>query len=336
MESKITLEEARTLAEQGQLTLRQLRGILPSTKGVETPTRDWVREHLHGEEVFCSKEYGDGRLTVFTNGFFYFTVGKWGTVLRIDGFTELYYETDEFGGYDKLPEEAYIDGPIDYPLGECAMWQLKRNAAQRKNSTNEMPVDDETILKYWDKATPDMYVEEKNRCWCSSSYDNDERAICIEVSSEAYEPFAVNEVAYASLIGLCVDICQRYGKKRLLWLGDKDATLMYKPKEDELVISCHRWFDKNKSCPGDWLYSRLGEIAETVTASLNPLMEKEPAGTLGDGNTPHDWSREAFDWAVENGILKGSSEKNPSYRLNDPMTREEALVFIKRALDSKK
>ena len=103
---------------------------------------------------------------------------------------------------------------------------------------------------------------------------------------------------------------------------------MYKPKEDEFVISCHRWF-ANKSCPGDWLFERLGEIAKEVTARLNPTEEKEPSPSAGDGNTPHEWGEEAFTWAVENGILRGDGS---SFRLNDPVTREEALVFLHRAI----
>ena len=35
-----------------------------------------------------------------------------------------------------------------------------------------------------------------------------------------------------------------------------------------MVLTVHRWF-ANKSCPGDWLYSRLGELAETVTSELS-------------------------------------------------------------------
>ena len=35
------------------------------------------------------------------------------------------------------------------------------------------------------------------------------------------------------------------------------------------TITVHRWF-ANKSCPGDWLYSRLGDLAAKVTAKLNP------------------------------------------------------------------
>lgn len=181
-----------------------------------------------------------------------------------------------------------------------------------------------------------LYVDEANRCWCSSSYDNDERAICIETSSDAYEPFAVNDVAYASLLDLCTNICRRNGKSRLLWLGDKDATLTYKPKEDEIVISCHRWFAPNKSCPGTWLYSRLGEIAETVTARLNPTVASDPvedaAGSPGDGNTPHDWSEDAFRWAIENEILRGDGS---SFRLNNPITREEMVVMLHRAIHPK-
>ena len=34
-----------------------------------------------------------------------------------------------------------------------------------------------------------------------------------------------------------------------------------------MQLTVHRWF-ANKSCPGDWLYNRLGELASTVTAKL--------------------------------------------------------------------
>lgn len=51
----------------------------------------------------------------------------------------------------------------------------------------------------------------------------------------------------------CVDICKRNGKKKLIWFGDKDKTLNYSPKSDEMILTVHRWF-ANKSCPGNWLY----------------------------------------------------------------------------------
>ena len=112
-----------------------------------------------------------------------------------------------------------------------------------------------------------MYVEEKNRSWCSSSHTNDQRASTIECASDTTEPYAMNSKVYDALIKLCVDICKRNGKKKLIWLGDKDKTLNYNPKSDEMVITVHRWF-ANKSCPGNWLYARLGDLATKVTAQL--------------------------------------------------------------------
>ena len=112
-----------------------------------------------------------------------------------------------------------------------------------------------------------MYVEEKNRSWCSSSNANDQRAITIECASDTTEPYAMNSKVYDALIKLCVDICKRNGKKKLIWLGDKDKTINYNPKSDEIIITVHRWF-ANKSCPGNWLYARLGDLATKVTAQL--------------------------------------------------------------------
>ena len=112
-----------------------------------------------------------------------------------------------------------------------------------------------------------MYVEEKNRSWCSSSNANDQRAITIECASDTTHPYAMNDKVYATLITLCTDICKRNGKKKLLWFADKNKSLNYVPAADEMVLTVHRWF-ANKSCPGDWLYSRLGDVAAKVTANL--------------------------------------------------------------------
>ncbi len=112
-----------------------------------------------------------------------------------------------------------------------------------------------------------LCVEEKNRSWCSSSNANDQRAVTIECASDKTEPYAMNSKVYDSLIKLCTDICKRNGKRKLLWLGDRNKTLNYTPKSDEMVLTVHRWF-ANKSCPGGWLYARLGDLAAKVTAAL--------------------------------------------------------------------
>ena len=143
-----------------------------------------------------------------------------------------------------------------------------------------------------------LCVEEKNRSWCSSSNANDQRAITIECSSDSTAPYAMTDAVYQSLIKLCTDICQRNGKTKLLWFADKDKTLNYSPASDEMVLSVHRWF-ANKSCPGDWLYNRLGDLAAKVTAALGGgstgtspsgiqasvfanLTEKEAAAKIGE------------------------------------------------------
>ena len=112
-----------------------------------------------------------------------------------------------------------------------------------------------------------MYVEEKKRSWCSSSSANDQRAVTIECASDTTEPYAFKDVVYNRLVELCTDICRRNGKTRLLWLGDKDKTLNYTPASDEMVLTVHRWF-ANKSCPGNWMYARMGDLASKVTAAL--------------------------------------------------------------------
>ena len=136
-----------------------------------------------------------------------------------------------------------------------------------------------------------MYVEEKNRSWCSSSNENDQRAVTIECASDTTHPYAFKDVVYNKLIELCVDICKRNGKKKLLWLGDKTKTLNYNPAADEMVLTVHRWF-ANKSCPGDWMYSRMGDLASKVTAKLGGSSASNP-GTSG-GNVLYRVQTGAF------------------------------------------
>ncbi len=78
-----------------------------------------------------------------------------------------------------------------------------------------------------DQGRVGLYVEEKNRSWCSSSYENDQRAVTLECASDVAEPYTMSETVYNCLIDLCVDICQRYGKKRVVWISDKEKALSY-------------------------------------------------------------------------------------------------------------
>lgn len=108
-----------------------------------------------------------------------------------------------------------------------------------------------------------MYVEEKDRSWCSSNAANDNRAITIEVASDTSHPYAVNSKAYAALLDLVTDICKRNGIKQLLWKADK--SLIGQPDKQNMTV--HRWF-ANKACPGDFLYNKHSEIAAEVNKRL--------------------------------------------------------------------
>ena len=66
-----------------------------------------------------------------------------------------------------------------------------------------------------------MYVEEKDRSWCTSSAANDNRAVTIEVASDTTHPYAVKPAAYNALIELVADICRRNGIKKLVWSTDE-------------------------------------------------------------------------------------------------------------------
>ena len=108
-----------------------------------------------------------------------------------------------------------------------------------------------------------LYVEEKDRSWCSSNAANDHRAITIEVASDTTHPYAVTDAAYNSLIKLLVDICRRNNIKELKWKADKSLI----GQIDKQNMTVHRWF-ANKACPGDYLYERHGQIADEVNKKL--------------------------------------------------------------------
>lgn len=110
-----------------------------------------------------------------------------------------------------------------------------------------------------------MYVEEKDRSWCSSSGANDHRAITIEVASDTKEPYAVRDAAYQATIKLVADICKRNGIKKLVWSTNKNDRINHL---NGCNMTVHRDY-ANKSCPGTYLYDRQGDIAAKVNAILD-------------------------------------------------------------------
>ena len=140
-----------------------------------------------------------------------------------------------------------------------------------------------------------LSVDEKDRSWCSSNGTNDNRAITIEVASDTTHPYAVTAKAYAALLDLVTDICKRNGIKKLVWSTNKNDRVNHR---NGCNMTVHRDF-ANKACPGEYLYSRHGEIAAEVNRRLQgasngggvvvtpPTTEKPTGGTTGATVTPY-------------------------------------------------
>ncbi len=110
-----------------------------------------------------------------------------------------------------------------------------------------------------------LYVEEKDRSWCSSNAKNDNRAVTIEVANDGGAPdWHVSDKAMESLINLVVDICKRNNIKKLVWSTNKNNRVNHL---NGCNMTVHRDFAA-KSCPGNYLYNKHSYIAEQVNAKL--------------------------------------------------------------------
>lgn len=110
-----------------------------------------------------------------------------------------------------------------------------------------------------------LCVEEKDRAWTSGSFENDSRAVTIEVANDKGEPtWHVSDKALQSLLDLCVDICRRNNITALRFTGDASGSL-----------TMHKYFQAT-ACPGPYLEGKFAWIAAVVNARL--------AGRVGDVN----------------------------------------------------
>ena len=109
-----------------------------------------------------------------------------------------------------------------------------------------------------------LYVDEGNRSWCTSSNANDQRAVTIEVASDATHPYAVRDKAYDALLDLVTDICKRNGIKKLVWSTSKSNRVGHL---NGCNMTVHRDYAA-KACPGDYLYNLQDEIAAEVNRRL--------------------------------------------------------------------
>lgn len=103
-----------------------------------------------------------------------------------------------------------------------------------------------------------LYVEERDRAWTSSSKENDDQAVTIEVANDRMGgDWHVSDEAYAALVELCTDICRRNSIPELTYTGDAGGTL-----------TTHRMFRPETECPGPYLAGRMEELAREVNRRL--------------------------------------------------------------------
>ena len=184
-----------------------------------------------------------------------------------------------------------------------------------------------------------LSVEEKDKSWCSSSDSNDQRAITVEIASDAVDPYKITDGALKGFIELCIDICKRYGKKRLVWIPNKTQALAYSVKSDELLITVHRWF-ANKACPGAYIMGKIPYIVETVNKTLEGVENtmtkeelkkfiEETVQNMGAGQPASTWAAPLVEEAKSMGITDGSNPQSIP-------TRQEVMIMAMRAAQIQK
>lgn len=129
-----------------------------------------------------------------------------------------------------------------------------------------------------------LNVEEKNRAWTSGSSINDNRAVTIECANymDAANYSMLPSATWNALINLCVDICKRNNKNKLIYTG---RASWEKLNKDEMLLTKHKWF-QDTDCPGRWLDNKFYELANEVNKRLNgdtptPMPKPDPPVIFG-------------------------------------------------------
>lgn len=145
----------------------------------------------------------------------------------------------------------------------------------------------------------------------------------IEVASDSTHPYAVNDAAYRSLIVLLADICRRNGIEKLVWSTNKSDRVNHK---NGCNMTVHRDYEA-KACPGEYLYSRHGQIA----AEVNKILEEDNEvryKTIDD--IPEGVYRDEAQRLIDDGILKGKADG--TIDISEDMLR--CMIFCRRMMEN--
>ena len=168
-----------------------------------------------------------------------------------------------------------------------------------------------------------LCVPEDRRTITSNSSANDDRAVTIEVANSAGAPdWPISSDSWAALILLLVDVCRRNKIPELRWRGDKN--LIGKPDKQNMTV--HRWFAAT-ACPGNYLFSRMGDLAAAVNARLGSKEEKDMLRFNSIGELP-DWAKPTIRKLVQAGILEGKAAAVDADGLPASLALSEDMVRL--------
>ena len=166
--------------------------------------------------------------------------------LANEGFYECYCHDDgRTGTICKITPHYWAnDGNGASNSSIVDMWN--NNIDTRPASSNYLIDDRGSIL---------CAVEEENRAWTSSNFENDSIALTIEVSTLSNNTGEITYDAWASLVKLCTDICHRYNFT-LNYTGESDGSLTF-----------HYMFSAT-DCPGQYIIDHAYDLVENVNNNL--------------------------------------------------------------------
>jgi len=207
-------------------------------------------------------------------------------------------ETYGLRKYDEVNMVQYdLNRKPDSPLAKCAMWTYNCSIRNTKlkpsqfdfipHCTAGMSSAESTARRFQNPAVQAschycigsngdivQNVPEEYRAWTTGGDLNvngvtgammDHHSFTFEIANTALAPdYPMSAEAIASLVYLMVDICKRHGIKKVIWNGDK----YYASNANNYnVIAAHRWYAR-KSCPGNFLYNSMKNVADTVNMLL--------------------------------------------------------------------
>jgi N-acetyl-anhydromuramyl-L-alanine amidase AmpD len=181
------------------------------------------------------------------------------------------------GKYSKLATQIVDFGtaksnPREYPVTKITIHHMAGNIEADDCARMHRDSSVQCSANYYISSTGDICggVSEDRRAWTSCSWDNDQRAITIEVANNSGEPnWTVSNKAYEATIALCADICQRYGIEPH-YNGTPSGTL-----------TIHQMFVATNCC-GPYLIGKHkdGSIERDIKAKMGGGPTPQPTETL--------------------------------------------------------